>query len=293
MHSLLHSMLFGPRQSWSQGDIRLAGSGSTRCSGRLEILHNGSWGTVCDDGWDLNDAQVVCRQLDCGTALRIPSSDMFGQGTEIIWLDDVDCSGNENSLTACQHKGFGEHNCGHYEDAGVICSETQISLEGDVRLAGSGSTWCSGRVEIFHNGSWGTVCDDGWDLNDAQAVCRQLDCGTALSAPHSASFGQGTAKIWLDDVDCSGSERSLLVCRHKRLGKHNCGHSKDAGVICSVAFRVTNPYEDNEDGDEDCVNVDCVDIIDLKEKTGGVDEEEEGASDYDFKNLTTNQEITQ
>ncbi|TKS92384.1 Deleted in malignant brain tumors 1 protein Hensin [Collichthys lucidus] len=111
-----------------------------------------------------------------------------------------------------------------------------LAMGVQIRLSGSRSTRCSGRVEIYHNRVWGTVCDDDWDLNDAQVVCRQLDCGTALSAPQSAHFGQGTGQIWLDDVACSGSESSLTECRHTRFGTHNCNHGEDAGVICSVSF---------------------------------------------------------
>uniref|UniRef100_A0A665TF14 SRCR domain-containing protein n=1 Tax=Echeneis naucrates TaxID=173247 RepID=A0A665TF14_ECHNA len=207
--------------------IRLAGSGSTLCSGRVEVYHSGAWGTVCDDSWDLNDAKVVCRQLECGEALGATGNAAFGEGTGEIFLDDLACSGNEGSLAKCQHNGFKKHNCQHNEDAGVICSSAQI------RLVGSGSTQCSGRVEIYLRGAWGTVCDDGWDLPDATVVCRQLNCGTAWRAMQSAHFGQGSGNIWLDDLTCSGHESSLTECGHGGVGVQNCNHGEDAGVICS------------------------------------------------------------
>uniref|UniRef100_A0AAZ1XTR9 SRCR domain-containing protein n=1 Tax=Oreochromis aureus TaxID=47969 RepID=A0AAZ1XTR9_OREAU len=280
--------------SYDVGEIRLAGSGSTRCSGRVEVYHNNSWGTVCDDGWDLNDAEVVCRQINCGSALDVPQSAHFGAGTGQIWLDNVTCSGNESSLTECQHSGFGSNRCEHGQDAAVICSVLHLSVyhctitcnlwldterilclirftsslcfvcscvhnfngiwiksmfwwymynklylccvfytKGVIRLNGSGSTQCSGRVEVYHNNSWGTVCDDGWDLNDAEVVCRQLNCGSALEVPQSAHFGAGTGQIWLDNVTCSGSESSLTECQHSGFGSNRCDHGQDAAVICS------------------------------------------------------------
>uniref|UniRef100_A0A3P8QYX1 SRCR domain-containing protein n=1 Tax=Astatotilapia calliptera TaxID=8154 RepID=A0A3P8QYX1_ASTCA len=214
------------------GPIRLTGSGSSQCSGRVEVYHNNSWGTVCDDGWDLNDAEVVCRQINCGSALEVPQSAHFGAGTGQIWLDNVTCSGNESSLTECQHSGFGSNTCEHGQDAAVICSAVSIIL------TGSGSTRCSGRVEVYHNNSWGTVCDDGWDLNDAQVVCRQLNCGSALEVPQSAHFGAGTGQIWLDNVTCSGNESSLTECQHSGFGSNRCEHGQDAAVICSDLIRL-------------------------------------------------------
>ena len=101
------------------------------------------------------------------------------------------------------------------------------------RLAG-GKVPSEGRVEILHNGRWGTVCDDYWDLNDANVVCHSLGLPRAVSALISAAFGAGTGPIWLDNVQCSGRELSLFQCRHRGLGINNCGHSEDASVVCGT-----------------------------------------------------------
>ena len=94
------------------------------------------------------------------------------------------------------------------------------------------STTISGRLEIFINGEWGTVCDDGWDINDADVACRELGYSYALSYQCCSRLGRGRGQIWLDDVGCSGEEDSLLSCPHRGIGVHSCSHSEDVGVIC-------------------------------------------------------------
>ncbi|XP_028938607.1 scavenger receptor cysteine-rich domain-containing group B protein [Ornithorhynchus anatinus] len=240
-------------------EVRLA-SGRSRCQGRVEILHNGSWGTVCDDDWDLVDANVVCRQLGCGHALPVPTALMFGQGRGPILLDNVDCKGREAALSECGSHGWGVHNCYHYEDVAVVCNELLPTLvgkvltsratptvllngkgDGSLRLA-RGGTPCQGRVEILYRGTWGTVCDDDWGLPDAAVVCRQLGCGRALAAKTNAYFGYGTGLIALDNVHCEGGEPRLAACHSLGWGIHNCGHHEDAGVVCSGAGAVEYPF---------------------------------------------------
>ncbi|XP_069044790.1 deleted in malignant brain tumors 1 protein-like isoform X19 [Lepisosteus oculatus] len=220
--------------------VRLV-NGTNSCSGRVEVYHRGQWGTVCDDDWDRSDAQVVCREVGCGEAgapVALGSA-RFGAGSGPILLDDVYCRGNEPTLLSCTSKGLGNHNCGHSEDAGVDCSGIRR-----VRLV-NGTNSCSGRVEVYHHGQWGTVCDDDWDQSDAQVVCREVGCGEAGAsvALGSARFGAGRGPILLDNVHCRGNEPTLLSCTSRGLGNHNCGHSEDAGVDCrGIRVRLVNGH---------------------------------------------------
>ncbi|XP_076216783.1 scavenger receptor cysteine-rich type 1 protein M130-like [Aptenodytes patagonicus] len=316
---------------WGSRQVQLV-NGPGRCAGRVEIYYQGSWGTICDDGWDLSDAAVICHQLGCGGAVEAVGSAQFGEGSGQIWLDAVNCSGAEAALWDCPAGSWGQRDYRHKEDAGIVCSDFMaLRLENTDGCSGrlqvfyngtwgsissnsmtpktvslackelgcgdggfletrlpygrvSGRAWldrvecgernssfwqcpstpwdpqscddlqdethtscndrekiravggengCLGRVEVWHRGSWGTVCDDSWDMQDAEVACRQLGCGPAVSALEKAAFGEGMGPIWLEQVECRGTEPSLQDCWARPGDSGSCRHKEDAAVNCS------------------------------------------------------------
>ncbi|XP_010135889.1 PREDICTED: scavenger receptor cysteine-rich domain-containing group B protein-like, partial [Buceros rhinoceros silvestris] len=148
-----------------------------------------------------------------------------------IWLDGVRCRGTEATLAKCPSKPWGQHACTHEEDVSVVCSGSDITSAPKLRLVG-GLSPCVGRVEVFFNKRWGTVCQHGWNLKAAAVVCRQLGCGAAVSAPGTSRFGWGEGPIWLDDVRCTGEETNLFSCQARPWGDNTCFHGQDVSVVC-------------------------------------------------------------
>ncbi|XP_052007451.1 galectin-3-binding protein A-like [Xyrauchen texanus] len=128
--------------------------------------------------------------------------------------------------------------------------------QGRVRLVGDLPS--SGRVEVYHDGQWGSVCDDGWELAEAQVVCRQLGFPGAVSATAGGQYGEGSGPIWLDDVNCKGSENSLSDCCFKGWAVTDCTHKEDAGVVCETGKNMSGihqVYVDNSLGLSDDLGV--------------------------------------
>ena len=225
-------------------------------SGRVEVYYNGQWGTVCDDSFGQSDANVVCRQLGCAASASYGTvSSAEATSTGQIWLDQVECSGYESSLSDCAHSGWGLHDCNHDKDITVTCT----SCSGGGALPpppspsppppggsyfGRTTTTTSagyGRVEVYLNGQWGTVCDDGFGQADANVVCSALGYSTPAvwygaacvgfpDACISGFFSTSAPPILMDEVICSGSEPSLLQCSYSE--RNDCFHSEDIGVSC-------------------------------------------------------------
>ena len=331
--------------STREKDIRLSGglidAALMEAEGRVEVFHNGRWGTVCDHKWTIKDATTACNQLGYlyGTTTWIAKGQtprkLYGDGEGPIWLSDVTCNGGEPTLADCSSYGWGViGNCNHESnDAGAYCYNTDITplqpaapLKGNesvssmcaatcdcypcgdkgypqhtatdgflscqpldlvktfcgpdigthgdgcytlaevpcdcttgkslclppsppsppgntIRLAGEGvsnlTSPTAGRLEILHNGIWGTFCDNGWTAKNAQVACQQLGFlhGTttweALRKKPSKYYGEGAGPIWLDHVKCTGAETVISDCDNDGWLVYSCGHKDEAGVFCS------------------------------------------------------------
>ena len=120
----------------------------------------------------------------------------------------------------------------------AVCLFFSTAYDGSLRLVG-GSGPHEGRVEIFYNEQWGTVCSDGWDIRDATVVCQQLGyLQVAALFVASVPFGVGNGPIWLDEVACSGTEASLTQCNSSAIGETDCSHYEDVGVSCLAEGRL-------------------------------------------------------
>ncbi|VDI25914.1 Hypothetical predicted protein, partial [Mytilus galloprovincialis] len=150
-------------------------------------------------------------------------------GIGTLWLNNVNCSGTENELLNCTFN-IDASNCRDYDDVGIHCFlNCSTKYEGGLRIT-DGFAENQGRLEIKYKGEWGTVCDNQFDNVDAEVACRQLGyCSGFMIPANKVDDGIGT--IWLNNVNCSGSESELLNCTFN-TDASNCRHYGDVGIHC-------------------------------------------------------------
>ncbi|KAJ7389490.1 hypothetical protein OS493_031462 [Desmophyllum pertusum] len=203
--------------------VRLVGGGTIVSQGRIEVFHDGVWGTVSRYYSRYKElAKVVCRQLGYGGGMLVPSSATLGPGKGVIWMSRLRCNGDEKTITACGHVGWGITDGNHHYDASVICTPT-------VRLV-EGQTGMEGLVQVYYNNTWGWVGADRWDKQDGDVVCRMLGIGGSTSLLHASN--SGNYAILMNNVQCTGQESSLFSCLHDVWGSHLGANNHKAGVVC-------------------------------------------------------------
>ncbi|KAL1137594.1 hypothetical protein AAG570_009292, partial [Ranatra chinensis] len=232
--------------------------------GNVEVFHNGSWGSICDDEWDTREAEVVCRQLGFKEgALKPTHGSQYGQPTNKFLMDNLYCEGDEKRVVDCRFDGWGLNDCSASEAAGVVCNDRllltttvtpsppplgrtkpKFRISGHskgfkLRLVG-GRLPTEGRVEVRTENSgkshWGNICGDGWSLLEAGVVCKHLEFGYALAAAQNNYFAGKVSRIVMSGVECRGNESTLEECSSHLGPLIECPGIADdniAGVICT------------------------------------------------------------
>ncbi|XP_072526896.1 scavenger receptor cysteine-rich type 1 protein M130-like [Salminus brasiliensis] len=209
-------------------DLRLV-AGASRCSGTVTI-YSGQWRRVNADRWSMREAAVVCRQLDCGSA--VASTVTVSSRDEAGWGLHIACVGSESRVRECTVLYSGQVQF----LVGVICSDS-------VRLV-DGAGLCSGRLEVKSRQSWTTVCEADFDRQDAEVVCRELSCGPPLTL-QGALFGEGQHPFGTKEFQCNGSEKSLLTCSASARRGRSCAPGRRAvGLTCSGRHYTTSQIKE-------------------------------------------------
>uniref|UniRef100_A0A3B3E1M2 Scavenger receptor cysteine-rich type 1 protein M130-like n=1 Tax=Oryzias melastigma TaxID=30732 RepID=A0A3B3E1M2_ORYME len=195
------------------------------CSGRLEVMLNGSWSSVNEDDFDQQDAEVVCRELGCGPPSGLQGA-FYGETEAPEWSRDFLCEGHESALLKCRssvQKYSGKA-------AGLTCSDS-----GNIRLVG-GDHYCTGKLNMKYKGEWILVGGSHINMKFAESVCELLDCGSLITFRGRRQDSRDT--IWGLDDSCDRS--NLMKCR--KFIDQGCDFYE---ITCSESIRLVN-------GDNQC-----------------------------------------
>ncbi|RDD40666.1 Deleted in malignant brain tumors 1 protein, partial [Trichoplax sp. H2] len=317
--------------------------------GNVEIYHNGTWGAICHNSFNIKDAQVVCRQLGYTNASYTSCCSNYGNSNyKLTWLSYLNCSGNESRVLDCPRGsrwGDFSNGCGRYSIAGVSCTDfnqcasnpcvngtcydqvgafncscfpgyvgtncnirsdcySNPCLNGGTCMVGSsgigyncscingytgnecqsdidecssspcasnatcsnligryecncapgyvgpfcyessnsqlpirlvnGPTPNKGRVEVYHNNVWGSICYYGFNMKEARVACRQLGYTNASGYSCCGTYGYTSGPVWLSNVNCNGTETSLAQCTYIGWNNTGCSTYSNLAITCTV-----------------------------------------------------------
>ena len=265
-----------------QADIRLV-NGATSYQGRVEVLVDRKWNTICGDYFDIKDAHVVCKTLGFPSAIVVRDRAYFGKGKGKV-IRKLDCTGVEDDITNCKLNVAPADKCGHGEDVGVECHKPQPSPP--VRLTCPYNKTCNkiarkrgpdpgectpsvhveGIVEVYYNGRWWPVSADEWDDEDVNVLCGQLGYPVSFGTvskltdivPHASQISKRQKnqfkrthlkKAVLRRLACTGTERDLSSCLNHGWGPFDNPGGEVATARCG--------FHPHPSCDGECQRVSC------------------------------------
>ncbi|XP_025761569.1 scavenger receptor cysteine-rich type 1 protein M130 isoform X3 [Oreochromis niloticus] len=208
--------------------VRLVG-GASRCAGTLELKHQGEWRPAFIGGFHMKAAAAVCEHLNCGFVVSLRIIEMSYSTS--MWLLRDECHPSDYHLPRCVLS---------WDDSSV----RELTCSDSVRLL-NGTSLCSGRLEVNYNQSnqskqsWTSMCEDHFDQQDAEVVCRELGCGPP-SALQGELYGDVGAPVWSKEFQCEGHESTLLDCRSSNSTRNSCSPGKAVGLTCSEPIRLVD-----------------------------------------------------
>ncbi|XP_054898683.1 scavenger receptor cysteine-rich type 1 protein M130-like [Poeciliopsis prolifica] len=221
INSLTHSLC---HRAPSTDSVRLV-NGTSLCSGRLEVKtsqSNQNWSLVCKDDFDWEDADVVCKELGCGSPSALKGA-LYGEVEASTWTAKFNCGGTESSLLDCRRSGSDRNTCQSKKALRLTCSEP-------IRLAG-GASRCEGTLELKRT-EWRPVKGPDWFLMEAAVVCGQMNCGSAVSVQKREKSSVGS--VWWVGSDCVRSGYPLRECASADLS------SSVLDITCLDSVRLVN-----------------------------------------------------
>ena len=231
----------------SENDLKIElVNGSSSNEGLILATIGDQSGYVCDRGWSDVDADVVCRHFNITFMKALATRQSNANINYKAILQSLNCIGNENSIAQCQHTLIQEEVCNAV--AGVTClteelDTTSTTNEGEVDMENTtsptpkvlvrlvdGPSEDRGRLEVLHNGTWGTVCQNMFNDNAAKVVCKML--GLRRGTYMFSRYGEGEGVIAVSDVFCSGEEESVFDCFYGVPAPGDCSHREDVSIAC-------------------------------------------------------------